>query len=150
MRVDIAVPRDSFPKVMFFNRFKIELVEGMIVCQFAFVANNGAIYNSYSCAINKTVAAENKKNLLEYMGRLPVKREPFVPFATPFAWNGTEVADIINMAHKGDGAEIVFSIFSAWGATMSARDNTQIKAQPLALLRCELKTQRQFIEELYA
>jgi len=153
VRVDVKIPRSGYPKVMFFNRFRVEKAEGFRVLHFGLVVESAGILDYYCCVIAESTLTQSRENLLGYLGKIGPAAA-----ATPAIWQTAppskkaDVADIVNMARRGDEAEVVLSVFSIWALTLASRESEQseIEAQPLALLRCEPELQRQFIGAMYA
>jgi len=140
---------------MYFNRFRIEKLDGMSVMYFGLVIPSTGLADYYCCAMSDAGLKGQCEILLAYLERIGRPKQG----AT--AWQGTipsqhkiDVADMINMANHSGTSEIVFAVYSLWAATTAARtsatEHQQLDGQPLALLRCETELQQQFIEALYA
>lgn len=147
----LGLPQTGFPKVMYFNRFRIEREERLCLVQFGLVSAS-ALLDSYSCVLPSEMLAHHQKSLLEYLnltGRAAT---------CPTPWKGAalekqvEVADVVVMSFRGEMAETCFYVFSFCAASRLAQKGTEansMPAQPLALLRCATEFQKQLIVGLY-
>jgi hypothetical protein len=152
VRLEVGLPAVGFPKSMHFNRFYIEREDAFCLVQFGLVSSSGLV-NSYSCVFSREMMEQNKKTLLEYLGKIG---RPTMGSSAP--WKGApvekqaEVADVVTMAFRGDTAETCLFFFSISAATRIGRAgavNEEVPAQPLALLRSTAEMQRQLIVGLY-
>lgn len=150
--MEITLPQGGFPKVMFFNRFRVDHDPEFKLVQFGLIVDTDLV-DGYSCILPTDTLKQNEKSLLEYLNRIGRPAE-----SADGAWKGLAgechagVADVVTMAHRGDMAETGLFVFSLTAATRSAKpgtDNLPILAQPLVLLRSSPELQRQLIESLY-
>jgi hypothetical protein len=152
VNVEVKIPRTGFPKTMFFNRFRVEKGDGYCAIHFGLVAESAVILDYYCCVLSQVTLDQNSKNLLGYLDKMGSTKEHIPPnWQAAYPWQKADVADIVNMAYRGEVAEITFAVYSIWGTTQSARESSspQLEAQPLALLRCPTELQKQLITALY-
>ncbi len=152
IRLEIGLPQGSFPKTLYFNRFRIEREPGFHLIQVGLLVASDLV-DSYSWVLTEDSLKQNEKTLVEYLNRLGRATE------APTVWKGvttnrkTDVVDIIGMAFRGSTAEICLYAFSLTAATRLKRDvpagSEGMTAQPLALLRCGSDLQKQLIAALY-
>ena len=143
---------ESSRKTMFFNRLRVEHEDGFCVLHFGLVSKTGLLLDYYSCVLPRQTLEQNQNPLLEYLGRIGSPKEK-----SPLAWQVVpsgqtpDVADIINMAFRGDMAETCFCVFSLTAATRQRRapSGDTLEAQALALLRSSVEMQKQLIAALY-
>ena len=152
IKLEVQLPSEGFPKVLYFNRFRVDRDNGFTLAQFGLVVASDLV-DHHSCVFSENVLKQNEIPLLDYLNRIgrPAELEPS-------AWKGvtairsTDVADIISMAYRGDVAETAFYLFSLVAATRGkkgAERETALKAQPLLLLRSTSELQKQLIVSLY-
>jgi hypothetical protein len=151
-KLEINLPQNGFPKVMYFNRFRMDRDAEFILVQFGLIVDTDLV-DGYSCVLPNETLKQNRNSLLEYLNRIGRPAE-----STDGSWKGLTgechagVADVITMAHRGDMAETGLFVFSLTAATRLAKpggENLPILAQPLVLLRSAPELQKQLIESLY-
>ncbi|WCJ58850.1 hypothetical protein NXS98_14150 [Fontisphaera persica] len=154
IRLEIQLPKDGFPKTMYFNRFRVERDEGYCLIQFGLMSAAGILLDQYSCVLPQRSLDQNQKSLLDYLARIgqPKQKNP-LPWqgAPPGPGQKTDVADIIIMAIQSDMAETCFCVFPTTTVTRQKPFSTQqsFTAQPLVLLRSSVEVQKQLIVALY-
>lgn len=154
IKLEINLPQGGFPKVMYFNRLRVDTEAGFKMVQFGLIVDDELV-DGYACILPDETLRHNQKILLDYLNRVgrPVE-------SGDGAWKGltgecrATVADIISMAHRGEMAETGLFLFSLTAATRSQKQpsgaQSPILAQPLILLRSTLEHQKQLIESIYA
>ena len=151
IKLEIGLPQGSYPKTMYFNRFRVDRDAGFCLVQFGLVVASDLV-DSYSVVLSAEALTENKDRLLEYLARIGRAMNG------PAAWKGlpasrqTDVADFVAMAFRGGSAETCFFVFSVTAATglkRGASAPTPLLAQPLVLLRSSPELQKQVIAALY-
>jgi len=148
--LDVAVQQSGFPKVLYFNRFRVESDDGFKLLQFGLVVASETV-DSYSCVLTDEVLLQHQPILLEYIKKLGADMDGYLP------WKGAssrkaDVADVVSMASRGEIAETIFSVFSMCAATNMANSlhaGTTLPSQPLALLRSAKALQKELITALY-
>src|ERR1041385_7725752 len=73
-------PKDSYRRLMPFNRFSVERVDPLVIIHFGLINNSGVLLDRYSTCIFKMELEALKENLMEYLGKLGSLGEP------PPAW----------------------------------------------------------------
>jgi hypothetical protein len=149
--VNIKLPRGAYPRCMFFNRFRIEKVEGICLMYFGLVVPSVGLADHYCCVIGEKALLERRESLIQYLDRMGRSKDRPTPWQSSPMQIKTDVADVINMAHGEGVAEITLSFFSHWALNLAAKEETspELEAHPVALLRSEIEIQKQFIEALY-
>ena len=151
-KLEINLPQGGFPKVMYFNRFRVDRDAEFKLVQFGLIVDTDLV-DGYSCILPNDTLQQNEKTLLDYLNRIGRPAE-----SADGTWKGLAgeghagVADVITMAHRGGMAETGLFVFSLSAATRSAKpggENLPILAQPLVLLRSSAELQKQLIEALY-
>ena len=152
VKLEINLPQGGFPKVMYFNRFRVDRDPEFKLIQFGLIVDTDLI-DGYSCILPNDALRQNEKSLLDYLNRIG---RPAA--SADGAWKGlagefhASVADVVTMAHRGGMAETGLFVFSLTAATRLAKpggSNDPILAQPLVLLRSSHEHQKQLIESLY-
>lgn len=151
-KLEINLPQGGFPKVMYFNRFRVDRDPEFKLIQFGLIVDTDLV-DGYSCILPNDALKQNETSLLEYLNRIGRPTD-----SADGSWKGLTgechagVADVITMAHRGGVAETGLFIFSLCAATRLAKpggENLPIMAQPLVLLRSSAELQKQLIESLY-
>jgi hypothetical protein len=153
IQVEVRMPRGNYPKVMYFNRFRVDKEDGFSVVHFGLVGASGLIQDYYCCVFMSETLKQNKQSLVDYLTKLgALKGDLPTVWQVALPGHKTEVADIISMAHRSGIAEIGLSIFSLISTLNVKPDDSKniLEAQPLALLRSDVETQKQLIADLYA
>jgi hypothetical protein len=152
-KLEISLPQGGFPKVMYFNRFRVDRDPEFKLVQFGLIVDTDLV-DGYSSILPNDALRQNEKSLLDYLNRIGRAAEN-----ADGSWKGltgechASVADIITMAHRGGVAETGLFIFSLSAATRlhkAGAANETILAQPLVLLRSSAELQKQLIQSLYA
>jgi hypothetical protein len=152
VKLEINLPQDGFPKVMYFNRFRVDHNPEFKLVQFGLVVDTDLV-DGYSCILPIETLNQNQRSLLEYLNRTGRSNE-----RADGAWKGltgefhASVADVITMAHRGTMAETGLFVFSLTAATRQAKPgaaNAPVLSQPLVLLRSSHELQKQLIAALY-
>jgi hypothetical protein len=150
--VNVKIPRSGFPRSMFFNRFRVEKMDGVVLLYFGLHVPSVGLADHYCCVISEAAVLSQRDSYMSYLEKIGRAKEPATPWQSS-TQGKTEIADTINMAHGQGIGEIILALFSQWGLNMTGREKApdpSIDAQPVALLRSDIEVQRQLIEALYA
>jgi len=153
IKLEVALPSAGpFPRVLFFNRFKVEREKDFRLVDFGLLVATELV-DGYSCVFPDEALHRNKESLLGYLGRIGRAEK-----STETPWKGiqgkraTDVVDVVTMAIRDEMADTGLFAFSL-SATMPSKKGGSagpIPAQPLVLLRSTAEVQKQLIEALYA
>lgn len=150
IKLEVNLPQTGFPKVLYFNRLRVDRENGFCLVQFGLVVASDLV-DSYCCVLTDDVLKQNQKSLVEYSNRLGMDGSAEV-------WKGisasrkVDVADVVAMSFRGQVAETCFFNFSMCSATRFASVSsagTALPSQPLSLLRSSVALQKQLITFLY-
>ncbi len=146
IKVEINLPQGSFPKVMYFNRIRVDREKEFKLVQFGLIVDTDLV-DGYACVLPNEILEQNEKTLLDYLNRIGRPAE-----SVDGSWKGLAgechagVADIITMAYRGQTAEtglFVFSLTAASRPQKACGASEPIVAQPLVLLRSSHELQKQ-------
>jgi len=151
LEVTRGIPENEYPRVVFFNRLKVESEHGFRLVHFGLILKSGVMASYFPCVIDDQAVEENEARLVSYLERIghpKSKLEVWHP-AAPSVDAG--FTDSIGMASRGEVAEISLCIYSVSAALhkRSGDGKVSLKAQPVALLRSNLELHRHFIKALY-
>lgn len=143
--VRIEVPKSGYRRLMAFNRFYIESVDGFLIMHFALLNTSGVLHDRYACTISKAELSFQKESFMNYLGKVGTLGDP------PPAWQPTpsiapiDFCNYFGLIGNSDFAEINLCNVSARTAS-EAKPNAQISADAIALLRCSLEVQTHWLK----
>ena len=150
IKVEVNLPQTGFPKVLYFNRLRVDREIGFCLVQFGLVVASDLV-DSYCCVLTDDVLRQNEKALVEYSSKLGGT-------GTAETWKGisasrrVDVADVVAMSFRGLVTETCLFSFSMSSASRFATKQgtgNPLPSQPLALLRSSIELQKQLITFLY-
>ena len=137
------------------NRLSIERDEGFVVAHFGLLSRAGVLLDRLSCVFPHYILEAQKGNLVEYSDKIGTPKKK-APAWTPPPWTedkGTlPVIDFLHVSYGDEHAEICFWSYSeGYVADLAASDAKEKVIAPwgIALLRCGLDLQREFLLGLY-
>ena len=170
VEVGLAHPQE-YTRTFMVNRFHLVRNSGFIIGHFGLVDDSGKLLEKFSCMIPESTLKEQRENLVAYsakMGAAKQKSPEWNPDAeeSDLAHDMTlnmrsmvtrGIVDFIHLTNWDDAfAEICFWSYSkAKLADYMAAPSPKNEPKPpfptwgLALLRCNLDLQREFLESLY-
>ena len=139
------------------NRFKLIREEGFTIAHFGLVGEASRLLDKISCVIPADTLITQKENLVQYSDKIGL------PKKKPLPWNPPEreitdasfsipVVDFIHLSNWDDAfAEICFWNYSRAQASemATAKIGDGIMTHGVAMIRCDLELQRQFLVALY-
>ena len=153
--INVRMPQSGFPKLMYFNRFKIEKDDIFATIYFGFASKSAVLIDQLVIVMPLDALKHQQSNLLQYrekaLARSSTVRQPeWQP--VPSINMGSQLGDLINMSSGGKMAETSFCALSTHAAIEKSRSGSSVplRAQPVALLRSSFDLQLSLIEELYA
>jgi hypothetical protein len=152
VRVEVRLPKTGFGRTMFFNRFRVDHEKDFCLVHFGLMSGSGMLVEQYCVFFSRETLERHKKALVPYLERIGLPKETAPPaWQGPLAVDKVDVVDIVNVAFRGDVAEIALCIVSLNAVAMQARSKPTeaLEAQPVALLRSTLETQKQLLVALY-
>lgn len=143
----VEAPVKGFPVTFLFNQFSVDKDGDWSVLTVGYYLNGRLHGDVLSYALSKDTIESSKESTLNYLGRtgeiLPMDR-----YVLPLASRIVPV-NIINMAFRGDVAEVVLANFTFKRINVESTESI-FEADPVALLRSSLDVQRHLIQALYA
>lgn len=138
---------------LFVNRFLLEDLENNIVMHFALLNDNNSIFGRYSCIMSMDHIRRCEPRTKDYLSKLgaPEDEEYDPSFQIPSQPSHIDVAKIINLAHSGNEAEIIFSTYilrDVIHRTHTSQGVPEINSTGIAVLTCGLEFQRRFTCDL--
>ncbi|NLH73442.1 MAG: hypothetical protein GX456_10350 [Verrucomicrobia bacterium] len=147
VKIRVSVPTTGYRRRMFFNRFAIQWICGHALAHFALVDAVGNLRDSYACVLSRQTLNESRERLGKYLARIGTPENPEADWVPP-AQGQTDMANFILMGY-GEEAEILLAAFAVGPAIQRSKEkNEEIAMEPVACLRCDLETQRQFLAAL--
>jgi hypothetical protein len=141
---------------MLFNRFLVERDGDLYVVYFGYVSASTATVDCYACAITKDAIKATTADTLQYLSRsAPFVGEQEDPspenWRPPSTLMRLDVADVVNMSHRGTVAEVSLVAYSLNSAMQLHKSGEQkpLEGIGVAILRSSLIVQRRLIEALY-
>ena len=144
------------------NRFCLLKNAGFTVGHFGLIDDSGALLDKFGCIFSDTALKELRENLVAYSAKIGTTTKK-KPAWKPNVENAEEkisgvsfsqygVVDFIHLTNwEGAHAEICFWNYSRASLAdhIAQKITSPFKAWGLALLRCDLDFQREFLEALY-
>lgn len=159
--VSLAHPH-VYIATFFVNRFRLFKNSGFMVGHFGLIDDSGKLLDKFGCIFSDTALKELRENLVSYsakIGTTKQKKPDWKPKVQDAEEKDLEVAmsrfgvvDYIHLTNWEDAhAEICFWNYSKASLAdhMALKITTPFQAWGLALLRCDLDFQREFLEALY-
>jgi hypothetical protein len=159
--VSLAHPAQYFATYMV-NRLNVEKHEGFLVGHFGLMDDSGKLLDSVGFIFTDTMLKELRENLVSYSAKIETatKKSPvWNPIVKPimedkdgFAVSRYGVVDFIHLTNWEDKyAEICFWSYSKAKLAdhLASNINQPFPTWGLALLRCSIDLQREFLEALY-
>jgi len=143
------------------NRFCLLKNSGFIAGHFALVDDSGKLLDRFACIFPESVLKDLRENLITYsakIGTAKKKKSEWMPKIEDvdekegITFSQYGIVDFVHLTNWDEAyAEICFWNYSK--ASLADHINQQIKTPfptwGLALLRCDLDLQREFLEALY-
>ena len=150
IKIDVILPDDGYPKRMYFNRFRVHREDGFLVVHFGMDSAEG-ILDHFSGTISQFALEQGKLPLIDYLNRMGQPKEKPAAWNKTFAINGVAPFDGVCMANQSDVAETALFLYSLTAGLRMANEtgDSNIKAQPVVLLRSTVDIQKQLIVALY-
>jgi hypothetical protein len=151
-QITIVVSTDNFPRTMYFNRCKVDRSGPARIFYFGFVDDQDFDRDTFACAIDEATITRQKDNLLEYVARATIPAHKNLPDWRPkVSPTHLSLANFIRAARNGDLAELELFNYSMVDVIDAGRsDKDQVKAWPIASLRCEDGLQQAILLSIYA
>src|ERR1700685_2666309 len=144
------------------NRFCLVKSSGFTVGHFGLLDDSGTVLSRFGCIFTDTALKDLKENLVSYsakIGTAKIKKPAWKPKVEDVEEKNSEilvsqygVVDFVHLTNWEDAhAEICFWNYSKANLAdhMAQQIKTPFQAWGLALLRCDLDLQREFLEALY-
>ena len=143
------------------NRFRLLKNAGFIAGHFGLVDDSGKLLDRFSCIFPESVLKDLRENLVAYsakIGTAKKKKPEWIPQVEGADEKQTirfpeyGIVDFVHLTNWEDAyAEICFWNYSKAGLAdhISQQPKTPFPTWGLALLRCDLDLQREFLEALY-
>src|SRR5436190_10115486 len=101
--IAVSIQSQTFPRLMFFNRFSHDRIGPMWILYFGFADEADYLRDSYACGVDETTIERQKDDLLQFAGLTgtpaPEDIVPWRPKAS--AITRVDVANIILAARTG-------------------------------------------------
>ena len=152
-QITVAVSTDNFPRTMYFNRCKVDRSGPARIFYFGFVDDQDFDRDTFACAIDEATITRQKDNLLEYIARATTPAHKNLPEWRPKVSPTPHIslANFIRAARSGDLAELELFNYSMGDVIEAGRSGKdQVKAWPIASLRCEDGLQQAILLSVYA
>lgn len=144
------------------NRFCLSKNTGFTVGHFALMDDSGKLLDKFGCIFSDTTLKEQRENLVSYSGKIGTTQKK-TPVWKPNVEDAEKTRSEISMSQYGvvdfihltnwenAHAEICFWNYSraSLGDHMIQQIKSPFQAWGLALLRCDINLQREFLEALY-
>lgn len=143
------------------NRFCLRKNAGFIAGHFGLVDDSGNLLDQFACLFPESVVKDMRESLVTYSAKIGTAKKKS-PVWTPkidevnltlrIGLSQYGIADFVHLANWEDAyAEICFWNYSRASLAdhMAQQITTPFQAWGLALLRCDIDLQREFLEALY-
>jgi hypothetical protein len=138
---------------MLFNRFAVVADGDYRLLHFAYFQAGNVLIDHFLCAVHVDVLESQRKENLEYMGRLGDLSVPgpekWVPPATKL---NVELVSHLAFCRRGSEAEASFhnfSVRSILDLSQSLRSGAVLRSEAVALLKSEVEIHKHFVRSLY-
>jgi hypothetical protein len=153
--VSLTYPLQYFYSCMA-NRFTLAKEEGFVLAHFGLLSKKNVVLDRFSCVFPDTTLDRLRDNLVNYSSDIKTPKTPIPPWPAPELKpneNGTlglPVIDFVHVTNWGDAhAEICFWSYSQGQLSEFAAKKQTMTPWGVAMLRCDLNFQREFLIELY-
>lgn len=138
------------------NRYELIREDGFTLAHFGLVSRKGLLLDRFSCVFPEHTLQLQKENLVQYSDNVGLPKNTIPPWNAPARVVEDDcklpVVDYVHVSHWADAhAEICFWSYSQGQLADFARANKKEPLIPwgLALVRCEIDLQREFLVKLY-
>lgn len=136
---------------MFFNRFAVEALGRHLLVHFGLLQGRNLLA-SYSCVLESETINASRASMLAFLDAIEPTESETESWNPPMEVGGVETCNIIHMARSGQIGEVRIGLYST-GVAIEARKTAQtkfdVRANPLALLHCDLDVQKQLLTALF-
>jgi hypothetical protein len=153
--VSVTLPVQYFASFMV-NRFAIERDDGFTIVHFGLISKSGTLLDRYSAVFQESMLEGQKENLVQYSDKLGAVKTTIPEWTPPrkeldASAFGPQVVDYIHLTSWDDkDAEICFMNYSrAKMSDLQALQGESLAAWGVALIRCRIDLQRDFLRKLY-
>jgi hypothetical protein len=157
MYMKLDVRHEPFRKILFCNRFAIEREGGNRLVVFLFQSATGEIYDTYAVVLTFQDMESLKENWLDYLGKIGMPPSEGQNYqvnlrSLPFRGTAVETSNFIRLGRVGEIAEFRFFNFPISRMLDKgdiAPPDSGVETIPLALIRCDLNLQIQFLATFF-
>lgn len=157
-KVSLVQP-NAYISAYYVNRYYVAHEDGFAVAYFGLMNQDGDLLDRFACVFSASTLADLRESLVTYADKLPspTKQSPqWKPRAADFNLirdlPNFPVVDFVHLAFWEDAhAEISFWNYSRASLSdrMRASQSVEMPTWGVALLRCGIALQREFLESLY-
>jgi hypothetical protein len=151
--ISVKPSEGGFPRTMYFNRFSVDRVGPVRIFYFGLVDEEDYTRDLFACAIDEATLQRQKQDLLNYVGRASAPAPTDVPAWRPkvSGISGVQVANVLAAARTDQLAELRLFNYSQGEVVQSGKSGkNEVRAEPVALLRCEDRLQQVMLLGLYS
>ncbi len=142
------------------NRFAIKRDDGFVLCHFGLINRSGVLIDRFACVLADSTLENLKENLLQYSDMVGLSKVAIPDWDPPplrikdsvsMMLDMLPVADFVHLSNLLDkNAEICFLNYSHGSLTEAGRrGDTDFPTWGLAMIRCTLDLQREYLRKLY-
>jgi hypothetical protein len=151
--ITISVSTANFPRTMYFNRCRFDRSGPARIFYFGFVDDEDYTRDTFACAIDEATLTRQKEDLLGYVAKATAPAPTNLPgwrpkvSSIPYIWT----ANFIRAARTEELAELELFNYSMADVIDAGRTGKgEIKASPVASLRCEDGLQQALLLSIYS
>ena len=151
--INIKPSEGRFPRTMYFNRFSVSRAGPVRIFYFGLVDEEDYVRDLFGCAIDEVTLQRQKDDLLNYVGKASTPAPIEVPSWRPRVSeiSSVSVANLVTAARTGAVAELRLFNYSQGDVVDAGRGGKEeVRAEPVALLRCEDGLQQAMLLSLYS
>jgi hypothetical protein len=152
--ISISVSTENFPRTMYFNRCTFDRSGPARIFYFGFVDEEDYLRDVFACAIDETTLTRQKDDLLNYVAKATTRAPTNLPEWRPKVSSipYIRMANFIRAARTGENlAELELFNYSIGDVIDAGRTGkTEVKASPIASLRCEDGLQQAILLSIYS
>lgn len=147
--IRVETLRHGYRRSMPFNRYFIEKIDGFVVMHFGLLAPSGNLLDCYSCAISLVELENQKKSLMDYLGKIGALGEAPAMWQPPAGLKHVDLCNHIGLCGNSAIGEITLNNMVGREISEMKPNQTTVQADTISLLRSSLEIQKHWLKDLF-
>jgi hypothetical protein len=145
----VEISKNGYLRRMPFNRYSIERIDGMVIMHFGFMTPSGALLDNFICAITQVELENQKKSLMDYLGKTGALDDPPPAWQPPPGIHPIDLCNHIGLCGNPDIGEITLNNIVGRDLVEMKPQQITVVAEAIAILRSQMNIQKHWIKDIF-